>query len=397
MLSLLAGSRKDKPAPKLRPTVDVLRAGPDLYMVRGVEGGDYFRITLRERYLLRLLDGRNTSEDIRRNYVERFGDELGLRPLSEFIGQLDSHGLLAHSELPSITPPSPAPPVPQPLGQGDKGAWFNKLFDVLVVLFGWTLSPLWAPVYLALTCIGVVTLARHFDRYLMEMSGLFTLIPTWILIPLSLAQTILFMNLPRELAIGMAVRQFKGRVHKFGLFMLGGMLPFFACDPGDSIQRMSARGRFTVLTSGMVTHVLIGAAATIAWDMAPTGSGLAIFCELLILPWVVGTFLHLNPFVRLDGYKLMTTLLKEPRLQERALEETNAWLSFRQSPEALGARERFWLRFYGLGWHTWMWCLRLIYLVGGTWWLTTRLEGLGALIAVSIIIVWYRKQLTRWL
>ncbi len=380
---------------RLRPDVRIVRTGPQHYVLFDPRTGKRFTFSPRERQLLHLLDGRNDLAGIRTMARERYGLEVSRRDVRDFVNQLAEAALLAdgardstaaaprdlfdeHPQVPSTTDPR-----------------LNRRLDLLVLLFGWAYHPLLLPAYLAFIAVGAVELVRHFDLYLYDMTVLADEVPVWALMPLSLLQTIVFMNLPRELAVATACRRFGGWVRWFGVFWLNGMLPFFLCETGDSISRMSMRGRWTVLLSGLIAHSLLGAFYTLLWRMSEPHSFPAVFGMLQILPWFVATFLHLNIFVRLDLYRMLCVVRGDPQLWERARAETDAWLSMRPSPQALAPDERFWLRVYGLGWHVWIWLLRLAYVLGGGGWLVLRMGGGGALLFAVVLIAWYRKPIGR--
>lgn len=386
--------------PRLRDELQITRVGPTSYVLTDPASGARYTFSPPERQLLHLLDGQRELAEIRRDFRARFGHDVSERSLRDFVHQLDAAGLLRRE---NGEKPRPAAPPPRdlldrhPHVPHSASVRINRRLDWLVLLAGWTLHPLLLPAHLALIAVGVVALVRNFDLYLFDMTALADEVPLWVLLPLSLAQTILFMNLPRELAVAMACRRFGGWVRWFGVFWLNGLLPFFLCDTGDSISRMSTRGRWTVLLAGMVCQSWLGAFYTLMWRMNEPLSFPAIFGMLQILPWMVATVLHLNVFVRLDAYRILCVLRGDARLWERARAETDAWLAGRPAPEPLAPRERFWLRVYGLGWHAWVWILRILYIVGGTAWLLLRMGGSGALLAAVAFVVWYRQPIGRWL
>ena len=383
--------------PQLRHDVQIVRTGPENFVLTQPGTSRRLLFSTQERNLLRLCDGHREVDEIGREYRRQFGTIISRRHLREFIEQLHQEGLLTLADgTPESAGASGNGAAVRHEGEGpEHDAQVRRLyrrFYVLVLLLGFLLYPIWALPIVAMSIIGITILVQRLDNYVLELTGLFLAYPAWILVPISLVQTILFLNLPRELLVGMACRRFGGWVRHFGLFWIGGVLPFFYCDRGDLLSVRTGRGRWTILLTGLWADMLVGSLMAIGWAM--TGPGMPHrFCLLQLLPWVVGMFLRANIFVPLDGYKILCVIFEEPRIRERAVAETGAWLRLRRSPEALSDRERFWLRCYGLGWHAWMWCLRLLYIVGGLWWLTFRLGGLGALIGVTAILLWYRHAI----
>ncbi len=131
--ALFNSQEEQWPTPELRSTVEILRARPDHFVALNAETRGRFQIGSRERYLLRLMDGTHTTEEIRRDYAERFGEELMTRTLGEFLGELDGHGMLVGSDLPEAAPVVRIPTVPRPLSREDPGGRVNRRFDLLVL------------------------------------------------------------------------------------------------------------------------------------------------------------------------------------------------------------------------------------------------------------------------
>jgi multidrug efflux pump subunit AcrA (membrane-fusion protein) len=390
---------------QLRRDIEIIRTGPKGYVVMDRRTGGSFVCTSADRQLIGLLDGVRGPQELRRDYARRFGQDISERHVEEFLEQLRTFGLLNESPEPGterlnepesdrqLRPRSPGQkPVP-----ADHLERVNRRFDLLVLFFGWLLHPFWMLPAGAVILVGATALATNFSRFAHELSALCLTVPTLLLIPLSLSQTVLIMNLPRELFIGMACRRFGVRVRRFGLIWVNDTLPFFQCDRGEANRPLAGRAKWTILLSGWWCQMTLGALYTIAWSMAPPQSGIGLFFMLMILPWLLAFVLHFNIFARLDGYKALCVLLDEPLLQERAVAVTRAWLRGTTAPEALSDRKRRWFRTYGLGWYGWVWALRLLYIFGGLYWLILRLDGLGALLGIGAMIVWYRRRIGRLL
>ncbi|MBK7973417.1 MAG: hypothetical protein IPK07_09105 [Deltaproteobacteria bacterium] len=268
----------------------------------------------------------------------------------------------------------------------------NLLFDLLAVIFGWLFAP-WAMVPISvLAFIGAVVLARGWESYETQFGVLTRTLPLFSLALFSLAQTVVFMNLPREVAVGVACRLHGGRVRRFHLYWFADLVPFVNCDTGDSIHRMKGRARWTVLTAGIWCQLLIFGVAALAWGLTDRGSDLSRFWLLLIPPCVVGLALHAVIFLRYDGYRILCSWLKDGQVRERAIGETRAWLAGRPGPAALTERERFWLRLYGVGYYAFNVSMQLVLLVGGGYWLESRFGPSGLMFGCAVYLWAYRKE-----
>lgn len=390
---------------QLRQDIEIIRTSPKNYVVMDRRTGGSFVCSPTDRQLIGLLDGVRGPEELRRDFVRRFGHDISERHVEEFLEQLRTFGLLNESPEPGkVRPSGPEPEKqlrPRPPGQrpvsADQLERINRRFDLLALLFGWLLHPVWMLPAGSIIFVGTMALFVNFSRFASELSALCLTVPTLLLLPFSLAQTVLIMNLPRELFIGMACRRFGVRIRRFGLIWVNDTLPFFQCDRGEANRPLAGRAKWTILLGGWWCQMTLGALYTIAWSMAPPQSGIGLFFLLMILPWLLAFVLHFNIFARLDGYKVLCVLMDEPLLQERAVAATRAWLRGTTAPEALSERQRSWFRTYGLGWYGWVWTLRFLYVFGGLYWLILRLDGLGALVGIGAMIVWYRRRIGRLL
>ncbi|MFN7952016.1 MAG: HlyD family efflux transporter periplasmic adaptor subunit [bacterium] len=344
--------------------------------------------------LLALVDGSRTPEQVAATYSERAGQPIALRTVVEFIEQLRSLGFLDEpGAVPLAAVAAPTPPLaaalatsPTPVGG------VNVFFDVLAVFFGWLFHPLTLVPIVSMAMLGIAVLVQEWERYETQFGTLTRTLPILNLAIFSLAQTVVFMNLPREVAVGVACRRFGGRVRRFHLYWVADLIPFVNCDTGDSIHRMRDRARWTVLTAGLWTQVAIFAIAALGWGIADPHSDLSRFWLLLVPPCVVGLALHAVIFLRYDGYRILCAYLRDGQIRERALGETRAWLSGRPGPAALGERERFWLRAYGIGYYVFLVAAQLTLLIGGGWWLESRFGPSGLGFGLAVYLWAFRKE-----
>jgi len=361
-----------------------------------------FRLSDEACHLMRWLDEGQGPKVIRQRYREQFGLELPRRYIREFVRQVQESGLvesaapLDKKQVDAIRP-SDLAPVPAPLTAADPAARLNHRFDLLVLLFGWLLHPVWLIPLVGLCAVAVVGFVHNLDRFLAE---LVKLLGYWertpfLFIGLILLCRLLFLSLVRELTVGMAWRRFGGRLYSLRFLFVYKVIPAFSCAVDDSVARLRGRGRWTLLTIRLWSTLAIGSGAMVGWLIAAHGSVVSTFCLLLILPTTISAFLHFNIFMPLDGYAVLSTVARVPNLLERATAHTAAWLTLRCAPEPLTDRERFWFRAYGLGVYTWR-LLVFTVVIGGVGWLfTTRFGRIGALAWALLLILWFKDPIRR--
>lgn len=381
--------------PKLHPDVDIARIGPQTYLVTSPTR-ERFEAGAPDHFLLTLMDGEHEVDEICEGFRRQFGSDLSRRSLREFLNQLDHAGVLSSSEKPAAAVAAVAPSLPQappePLSRSDRGTTLNHCFDLMVVLFGWLLHPVWIPLVAILAAMSLTGLIVRFDVLVAEIGFAVHDLAAPIII-LAVPIKLIFIDLPRALLLGMACRKFGGRVRRFSVRLHRGLLPVAVCDVGDSPARMTGPQRWAIATAGLFAQTAIAALATICWQLARLDSPVRlVFMILAIVSWV-GLVFRMNIFAPLDGYRILLELTGVPRLHDRARAEAMAWITLGTSPEALPEHQRFWFRAYGIVSMLLSSLFRAAIIVAGAWWLTTRYDGLGAVIAVFLCLVWYHRPI----
>lgn len=378
---------------RLRPDVQILRIGPRAFRLYDPCSGAHYELGGPERYLLSLLQSCETLPAMREAYERQFGVPLPEREALEFIEQLRRQCLLegCASDQP---PAGDEIPHRSALLLRLRGQSANVLFDVLALLFGWILHPGWLIVAAPLAMLLAAVIVGGWDRVWAELSQArydMALVP---LLLLSYLQTILLLNLPLALAMGMCCRQFRGRVRSFGLTWGNWILPTvsFFTDIGDSIVGMSPRGRRTQIALGIVVPLALGGLYTMLWAASNRSHDAHRFWSLMIIPSAVIALYQCNPFsIYSSAHWALASALDDWRLHGRALDETKAWLWGRTSPEPLTQRERRWLRVYGLI-HYAMRLVADIGLLGGSLYLITQLWGAPGAAVLLVLVVWWNRD-----
>jgi multidrug efflux pump subunit AcrA (membrane-fusion protein) len=385
---------------RLRPGLEILRTGPRTFLLLDPRTGTQFALGAEERYLVHLLETNRSLEDLPRAYQERFGRPLSRRHVEEFIQQLRQLNLLVDSPAAEDGPvaaraPIPAPSPVLPFTPGDPGARLNRFFDVLALWFGWLFHPIWIAPIVVMVILAINAVVRNWAHCQQSLALPTKYFPTLILIPLLALQTVLLLNLPHALLIGAACRRFGGRIRSFSLRLYNDLIPQLFCDTGDSGLWMSQRGRWTMATLSIWCYLGIGSGMTLLWATSRPGSPAAAFWIWMVPPCLLGVFCYCNPFFKFGGYRILSYLVDEPNLCDRAVAETLAWWWWRRSPEALTDKERYWFRWYGTGYFLFRLLFDgfVLYTIGS--WMTRKFQGAGAVAFVALFLWWYRAGIGR--
>ena len=200
---------------------------------------------------------------------------------------------------------------------------------------------------LALAALALLLVLREWDQFracvsqLASPAGAFAIL---LAIP--------FVKLLHELGHGYVAVHYGCRVNAMGVaFILGA--PLFYVDVTDSWRLKSRNARLAIDSAGIAVDLTIAVLATLAWVILPDGVPRFIAFGLATVGWTASLAINLNPFMKFDGYYLLSDVLELPNLQTRALALAR-WqlheLLFRlrlPPPEDLGQRLRRCLVLYG--------------------------------------------------
>lgn len=107
------------------------------------------------------------------------------------------------------------------------------------------------------------------------------------------------------------------RVPHMGMaFMV--MVPMLYTDTNEAWKLPSRRARMQIGAAGMATEIALAACATLLWSFLPDGPLRAGVFLLATSTWLITLAINLSPFMRFDGYFLLSDWLGLPNLHERS-------------------------------------------------------------------------------
>ncbi len=186
------------------------------------------------------------------------------------------------------------------------------------------LDPLFSmPALLALllaSLLGVVLVARQWDSFAHSVMDILT--PngiTGFLIALVVSKTL------HELGHALVATRLGVRVAHMGVAFLV-MWPMLYTDTGESWRLRSNRQRLAISVAGVSVEMALAGLATLAWALLDDGSLRQAALYLATTGWVLSLALNVSPFMRFDGYFILSDLLDFPNLHERAGAHARTWL-----------------------------------------------------------------------
>lgn len=162
-----------------------------------------------------------------------------------------------------------------------------------------------------LLCLGVFLAARDWERFIATFPHLFSLGGA-----LSFGIALTFAKLCHEFGHAYMAKRAGCRVQSMGVaFMV--MLPMFYTDVSDAWRVNDRRSRLLIGAGGVMAELLLACIALLAWSLLPDGPARTAAFMLASATWITTLVINLNPFMRFDGYFLLSDLWGVDNLQGR--------------------------------------------------------------------------------
>lgn len=120
-----------------------------------------------------------------------------------------------------------------------------------------------------------------------------------------------------EFGHAVAARAFGSRVGTVGIAVIV-MVPTLYTEASDTWRLRSGRQRVAVGLAGIAAEILLAVFALAVWSLLPEGAGRSAAVTLATTALATTLAINLNPFLRFDGYFLLSDLWGVANLQERA-------------------------------------------------------------------------------
>lgn len=124
-------------------------------------------------------------------------------------------------------------------------------------------------------------------------------------------------KLLHELGHAFTAKRFGCRIPSMGVAFLV-LWPMAYTDTNETWRLTSRWQRLQVASAGIVTELIIAAWATLAWAFLPDGALRSAAFVLATTSWVATLAINASPFMRFDGYFILSDFLEMPNLHERS-------------------------------------------------------------------------------
>jgi putative peptide zinc metalloprotease protein len=313
--------------PTLRKQVIIHRhnyRGKPWHIIEERSSEQHHRFKPATYFIIGLMDGQRTVDDIWRAALERLGDEAP--------SQDDMIGLLAQLHFADLLRTDTSPEANDLFRRYQSRdrqkllarlsapfAWKAPLFDPdslldrLLPAARWIFSRWGLLVWLLVVGTGITLAALNWGRIVERLAE--RVLDPWNLVALAVAYPIL--KVLHELAHAMAVKVWGGRVHDIGvMFILFMPIPYVDASAASGFS--SKWRRALVDAAGILTELLVASIALIIWlDTEPSPLRSVLF-NIMLIGTVSTVLFNGNPLLKFDGYYILSDIVEIPNLAPRA-------------------------------------------------------------------------------
>ncbi|GGE97079.1 peptidase M50 [Sphingomonas prati] len=185
-------------------------------------------------------------------------------------------------------------------------------------------APLWSQVallvFLAAGVLGLLLVSRQWDAFIGSFLYFFSLEGA-----IAYGFSLILVKLVHELGHAYTATHFGCRVPTMGVSFLV-MMPVLYTDTTSAWRLRSRRERLLIDCAGVTAELMLATVAVLAWLALPDGILRSVAFIVGTTSWIMTLVVNLNPFMRFDGYYLLSDMLGVPNLQMRSFALGRWWL-----------------------------------------------------------------------
>ena len=313
--------------PRLRSHVRIHRhhyRGELWYVLEDRVSRRMHRFNAVSHYVIGLMDGRRTVQEIWDSATTKFGDDAPTQDeMIRLLGQLHTAEVLQSEVTPDVqellrraqrtkrrvwlqyllSPLSIRIPLFDPDRFLDRWrAWYRPLFGAVGAI-----------VWCAVVGTAAVLAAAHWnelsenvtDRVLAPQN----LLLLWLTFPA--------LKLLHEFGHACATKVWGGEVHEMGVMFLV-LMPVPYVDATAAAAFRETHRRVIVGAAGMIVEVFVASIALFLWLEVEPGVTRAILFDIMLIAGISTVLFNANPLLRFDGYYMLADVTQIPNLRARA-------------------------------------------------------------------------------
>ena len=384
--------------PRLRSHAAVHRhqfRGELWYVLQDRTSGRFLRFTPAAYFVMSLMNGERTVEDIWDMACVHLGDDvLTQDELISLLSQLHQSDVLQSEDLPNFVEVSDRArrersrkkllqyvnPLAVRLPLIDPDRFLSTTLPIVRPIMSWV-----GALILIIALLSAVVLAAF------NWSGLTNNIGDRVLAAeniLLLLLTYPFVKALHELGHGYVLKRFGGEIHEMGIMFLV-FMPVPYVDASDSSALRNKWHRAFVGAAGIIVELFLASLAVFVWVNAEEGFVRATAFNVMLIGGVSTLLFNGNPLLKFDGYYVFSDLLEIPNLLKRS----NQYLGFLIQKKLFGVEHRDepliapgegrWLIFYSIA----SFCYRIFIMTAIISVVANRFFMVGVMLAIWAIVL----------
>jgi putative peptide zinc metalloprotease protein len=302
--------------PRLRSDLTISRqetAEGSVCVLKDPVSGAFFRFGDTEQFIAEQLDGATPLDEVRRRTEAHFDASLAPESLQAFVARLVKAGLLeGGTESPKAR-------------TRRRGRLLGSLLYLRMPLFDpdallgrllrsvrWFFTPQFIALSAAIILIATCIMIARWSEVAQDFSRLYHLSA----IPLVLAVAFV-VGTAHEFAHGLTCKHFGGQVREMG-FLLMYFQPALYTNVSDAWLFPEKSKRLWVGLAGPYFELFLWALATCTWRLTDVETEVNYIALSVMMLSGIKTLFNFNPFIKLDGYYLLSDYLDMPNLRKRS-------------------------------------------------------------------------------
>src|SRR2546429_6141108 len=271
----------------------------------------FYRLPEEAHFIAEQLDGEPPLDVVRRRTEEKFHTSLPAADLNAFVGSLNAAGLLDTGKNGNGKPRARRVQG-SPLYLRVRFFDPDRLFNYLVGKVQFFFTPLFLAISGAIILSAVYIAFANWEDAAQNLSRLFQ----YSAIPVILLVVFLVIT-AHEFAHGLTCKHFGGEVHELGFFLIY-LQPALYCNVSDAWLFPEKSKRLWVGFAGPYFELFLWALATLVWRLTDAQTWINYLALIVMASSGVKTLLNFNPFIKLDGYYLLSDYLEIPNLRRKS-------------------------------------------------------------------------------
>jgi putative peptide zinc metalloprotease protein len=300
--------------------------GVEYLVVKEPLGQKYYQFPPQVHYILTLLDGDQTIDQLQDAYHEKYAPKrITRQELQQLLTRFHQDGL--------VTSDMPGQGI-ELLKRGDKNKRmerFQALSNILAIryrgfdpermlnaMIKWTWWIFTKPavfIVCILASIALMSVIVNWGAFQAKLPGFDAFFDPkqWYLFVIVLAVTKMF----HEFGHGLSCKRLGGECHEIGFMMLV-LTPCLYCNVSDSWRLNNKWHRAAIGAAGMYVEIILATIATFVWWFVQPGLVQDICLRVMLVSSISTVLFNGNPLLRFDGYYILSDLLEIPNMGQKS-------------------------------------------------------------------------------